>query len=158
MYVKNLFCAACLILLPQLSFSETTFKEFPLEIAYEDDFPPYSFKKGTEVVGISADLIKMVVADPRIKALTGNQTSVPKKYPWDRIYKMLTERPNVISLAIARAPKREKLFHWIFDAGSGEENRIYAWKERDDIKKCSKFQALYTYTSRGMMVITDNLR
>ncbi len=95
-----------------------------------ENYPPFGYKdsKTKEIKGIAAEITQAIVED------AGIQVSSFLIAPWGRAYHIATTKPNImLSAAVARKPKREKLFHWI---GPFADRNIYLFKlkSRTDIK------------------------
>lgn len=100
------------------------------------NYPPYQMKRGNEVVGMSAEIVKAILKKAEMKASY-------TVYPWARAYMIAQKEKNVLIHNISRTKKREKLFHWI---GSITPNNVYLWKLRsrkdiviNDIKSAGQY-------------------
>lgn len=74
--------------------------------AYTEEWPPYNFAEGSEVKGISSDILHAACDLSKIKCEI-------QIVPWLRAYKTTQETPNTLIYTIIRAAARENEFIWI---------------------------------------------
>lgn len=96
-----------------------------IEIVTED-LPPYNYLKKDKIVGISTDIVKVILKKTNIKATIN-------LYNWNRAYHLAKFKKNVLIYSIARNSEREKLFKWVGPI-IRFSTHIYGLKTRKDIK------------------------
>ena len=116
--VKLQYCFAVLSLASGLVFSQ------PILDIQTTEYPPYQYQNESRVDGISADLVRAILAEA---GLHGTITI----YPWGRAQVNIT-RSEVLFFSLSRTPEREEQFQWIADITT---SRLFLWKlkSRSDI-------------------------
>jgi polar amino acid transport system substrate-binding protein len=111
-------CFAVLVLASCHAFSQTA-----LDIQ-TTEYPPYQYQNGNQVDGISADLVRAILAEA---GLQGTITI----YPWGRAQVNLM-KSDVLFFNLSRTAEREEHFQWIADI---TPSRLFFWKlkNRSDI-------------------------
>lgn len=84
----------------QVYSSEKTFD------VYTEDFPPYNFKEGNEIKGISSDIVK------ELFKRTGYQPNF-KHTSWTDAYQTAQKKEHSLLYSVTRSPSRENLFQWV---------------------------------------------
>lgn len=73
---------------------------------YTEEFPPFNFKKGTEIVGLSTEIIRSLLATEKIHP----QFVI---LPWTEGYRRTQSEEQTFIFTISKNPEREKLFKWV---------------------------------------------
>ncbi len=73
---------------------------------YTEEFPPFNFKKGTEVTGLSTDIIRGLLAVEKIHP----QIVI---VPWSDGYRKVQREENTFIFTTSRKAERERLFKWV---------------------------------------------
>ena len=119
MKYKFLLLLACLCMLT----CPASAKEFQM---VTEEYPPYNYLKDGRVEGVSADMVRAVLAEVGIQAPMNI-------YPWARAYEMARAQENVMIFSISRFPQRERLFQWV-GVIAPINFYIFALKDRNDIR------------------------
>jgi polar amino acid transport system substrate-binding protein len=101
------------------------------------DYPPYQYKEGGEVKGLSSTVVKKAFNDAGISYTI-------KFMSWARAYQTALSTPNVFIYSIARTPSRESLFKWggrILES----KNCFISLQDRGDIV-INNFDQVQNYT------------
>lgn len=91
-----------------------------------EDWPPYNYLEDGELVGLSADLVREVLAG------AGISTEI-RVQPWKRAYETASSRPNTLLFSTSRTEEREDRFLWIGPLWN-RELYLYKLRDRDDIR------------------------
>ena len=74
-----------------------------------EDWFPYQFYEGTELRGISVDLM-----DEMLKRVGSSQTrSDIQLFPWARAYHLVRKKEHTVLFSMTRTTEREKQFRWV---------------------------------------------
>ena len=90
-----------------------------------ESLPPYNYKVGNEVHGVSTEVVQAVLQELGIE-------SEIKVYPWARSYQLASKTPNVLIYSIARTLQRENLFQWIGEVAP-QNTFLFKLAARQDI-------------------------
>lgn len=82
--------------------------------------------------GFAAEMVQDILAQARL-----DQSILMA--PWERIYKEVTSKPNVLAFPVARTPERESLFHWITPVAASLQG-VYA--RRGEHRQYSSLSAI----------------
>jgi len=133
---KNITIILALLILivnPSLIFAGTI-SQFTI---LTEEWKPYNFKKDGIVLGISTDMLVLMLE--RI-GTTQNRKDI-MLVPWARAYNMLQNNPGTILFTTTKTEERENMFKWVGPIFEIELN-LYALKQRnlkinsiEDIKK-----------------------
>lgn len=93
---------------------------------YTEEFPPYNFTEGNKIVGVSTEVVEVVM---KKAGLDYEMVS----YPWARTYKLAAGSRNSLIFSISRRPKRETTFNWI-GVITPSKHSVFALKSRLDLK------------------------
>ena len=103
-----------------------------------EDWTPYQFQDGTELRGISVDLMVEMLK----RAGSSQVRSDIEMLPWARAYRWLRQQENTILFSTTRTPEREKLFRWV---GPLFQNTTYLIAARKQNIKISSPEELQKY-------------
>jgi len=101
-----------------------------------ENMPPYNYKEGNEIQGISAELVKAVFAHAELEY-------EHRMVPWKRGYSIALSRKNTFLYSTIRINTRESQFKWIGPLYT-DQFFFYKLKRRDDIQVRS-FEDLKKY-------------
>lgn len=101
-----------------------------------EDWPPFNYMKGQEVVGVSTAIVKATLNH------AGLEYKI-RSYPWARAYRKALYDDNTLIYTIARTKEREDLFKWIGPFAS-RKMYLFKLKSRKDIQLKS-FEDLKRY-------------
>ncbi|WP_286829938.1 MULTISPECIES: substrate-binding periplasmic protein [Kordiimonas] len=87
--------------------------------------PPYSFRDGPEIRGISVDILVEMFARADMPYRRRDIAIVP----WARGYAQAQARPNTVLFSTVRTPEREKHFLWV---GPIAATQTVIWARRED--------------------------
>ncbi|MDG0816829.1 substrate-binding periplasmic protein [Bdellovibrio svalbardensis] len=73
---------------------------------YTEEFPPFNFKKDSEIAGVSTEIIRSLFATEKISAQI-------VLLPWAEGFRRAQEEDHSFIFTISRKPEREKLFKWV---------------------------------------------
>ncbi len=76
---------------------------------FTESYPPYNFKEGATLKGISVDILDLVLKQMKSKMTKGQISLVP----WARGYRTVLENPSHMLFSTTRTAEREKLFKWV---------------------------------------------
>jgi polar amino acid transport system substrate-binding protein len=74
--------------------------------AYTEEWPPYNYKKDSEVKGISTEILRAACDLAKLQCEI-------QIVPWARAYMTASNTPNTIVFSTARNPARERQFTWV---------------------------------------------
>lgn len=114
-----LFISLCWLL---IGFSQATSLN---QLQYlTEDYPPYNYREGDAVTGLSIDLLLAAAKQSGIEFDTSNISL----QPWPRAYRSALIRPDTVLFATTRTESREELFKW---AGPISTTRIVLLAKRE---------------------------
>lgn len=114
-----LFISLCWLL---IGFSQATSLN---QLQYlTEDYPPYNYREGDAVTGLSIDLLIAAAKKSGIEFDTSNISL----QPWPRAYRSALIRPDTVLFATTRTESREELFKW---AGPISTTRIVLLAKRE---------------------------
>lgn len=90
-----------------------------------DPYPPLGYVKDGEIVGVSVDLIKLLLQKTGIEGKF-------KMYPWARAYKMAQKEKNILIYQLTYTEERARLFQLIGPI-VGDTDCLWKLKSRKDI-------------------------
>lgn len=102
-----------------------------------EEYPPYNMTKDGKLVGISVEVLELMLKDVGSKKTTKDI----KVLPWARSYNMVQNKKNTMLFAMFRTKQRENLFKWVgpIDSSSigliAKKDRKIKIKNVADIKK-----------------------
>lgn len=113
-----------LILVFTQIYCSYVFGQTPLDIR-TTEFPPYQYRVGSKIVGVSAALVKAIFEKANLQYTMAI-------YPWVRAERDLNRESPVFFFNLSRTPERESKFEWIADI---TPNHPVLWKlkKRKDI-------------------------
>lgn len=91
-----------------------------------EEWPPYNFMKDGEVVGLSTDLVKAMLARAEIDCRL-------EVWPWKRAYATTLKQPYTLLYTTSRTAQREHLFKWIGPLYP-RQLHLFKLKSRKDIR------------------------
>lgn len=123
--LKKILLSFSVILLPGLFFHHASADPIPEFSIITEEWKPYNFEENGRVIGISADMLVLILE--KIGSKQGRDHI--QLLPWARGYLMLQKKPNTILFSTTRSKEREKMFKWV---GPIVENRLslFALKSR----------------------------
>lgn len=104
--MNNLLKILCLLIFSSTAATAETIPKFKI---MTEDWVPYQFVEGSELRGISVDL--MVELLKRVGS-TQNRGDI-QLLPWARAYRNLNKIENTILFSMTRTSERESLFRWV---------------------------------------------
>jgi len=128
MKIIKFYLVSILVLIFIFTFSEGTPEEIKELQILAEEYAPYTYLDENEkLVGLYVDIIKALLKK------TNNEHLEIKLLPWNRIYKTIQEKPNIMSCLMTRTPEREDKFKWV---GPVTDRKMWIWKlkTRTDIK------------------------
>lgn len=110
-----------------------------------EEFPPYSYSKGTAIEGFSVELIQNIFKEADLK------TDI-KVWPWNRSYEAALRQKNCYVFSTSRTPERESQFKWV---GPIATDTVYlAALATSTLKPNTSYQSFNKYKVLGY---TDDL-
>lgn len=103
-----------------------------------EDWVPYQFREGTELRGISVDLM-VEMLERTGSSQTRNDIML---LPWARAYRSLEQEKNTVLFSMTRSPERENLFRWV---GPIFQNTTYLIAPKKQNIKISSSEELQNY-------------
>lgn len=91
-----------------------------------EDYPPYSYREGDSIVGISTDVVNNILQ----RAELNGKIYIMK---WEDAYNFALTESNVLIYSIGRTEIRENLFKWVGEIVPSDVY-IYALRSRGDVK------------------------
>jgi polar amino acid transport system substrate-binding protein len=110
----------------------------PLIITTEE-YPPFNMTKGTEVTGLSTDILKKALESAKIDYSLA-------VYPWQRAYDMALKQANTCVYSTTLTEQREPLFKWV---GPLAKNDWVLFAKADNTIKVASIDDLKPYTIGG---------
>lgn len=129
-----------IIILTALLFAATPVaaQTLPKFTIMTEDWIPYQFYEGSEMQGISVDLM--------VELLARTGSSQTRKdiqmLPWARAYRMLEKVENSVLFSMTRSEERENLFRWV---GPLFKNTTYLIAAKKQNIKISSPEELHNY-------------
>jgi len=112
---------------------------------YTESYGHFNYlNKNGRVAGQTADLVRQVMLE------TSLEFDI-KLVPWNRAYKLATERDDALVYALLRKPDRERLFHWLVPVLPTE---LFLYGREDETRTIDKAM-LKTGKIRGTCTVGD---
>ena len=81
----------------------------PTILVMTEDLPPFNFEEGSQITGISTEVVRHIFQQGGFKMTQGDI----QLYPWARAYHDVKHFPNTALFSMARTAEREDLFLWV---------------------------------------------